>query len=147
MKPVSKMISLFFEDFEQASNSLDIEALRSLYGDVFMFAGPAGSQSVRKDDFLRVLPMRHEFFKTIGLVSSKVTALEETKLEENYYMVKSNWEMRFEKSGSQPILESISATYILFQRSGSLQIVFQLDHQDLTERVKTLGLYPSGGMA
>ena len=37
------------------------------------------------------------------------------------------------------------ATYILRRQENSLQIVFQLDHQDLTKRLDELGLLPASG--
>jgi len=143
MNLVSTIVQNFFDGFEESSNTLNLELLGSQYGDSFMFAGRAGAISIKKDDFLKVLPKRYGFFKTIGLVSSKITAIEETQLDKNYFLVRVNWEMRFEKDGDQPLREMTSATYVLIQKEDSLQIVFQLDHQDLIERTKELGLLPS----
>jgi hypothetical protein len=143
MNQASDLVREFFESFEKATNTLDLEILGSQYGDPFMFAGPQGSQSVKRDDFLKVLPKRKGFFKTIGLISSKITALEETRLDKNYVIVKAYWNMQFEKNPGQSIVNEISATYVLFQQENSLQIVFQLDHQDLTKRVEELGLLPA----
>jgi hypothetical protein len=53
--------------------------------------------------------------------------------------------LRFEKEPGRSIIANIEATYILRQQDESWQIVFQLDHQDLTNRVQELGLVlPSG---
>jgi hypothetical protein len=143
MTQVSDIVRNFFESFEQASDTLDLELLGSQYSDSFMFASPQGVQPIKKDDFLKVLPKRKGFFKTIGLISSRITALEETRLDENYIMVKAHWNMRFEKKSEQAITDETSATYFLFQQENILQIVFQLDHQDLTKRVQELGLMPA----
>ena len=35
----------------------------ALYSDVFMFGGPRGSQTVKKDDFLKLLPGRKTYFQ------------------------------------------------------------------------------------
>ena len=143
MTQVSNVVKQFFEEFEKASNTLDLDLLGSLYGDSFMFASPLGAQPIKKDDFLKVLPKRQGFFKTIGLISSKITTLEETRLDENYIMVKAHWNMLFDKKPGQSIIDDISATYVLFQQENILQIVFQLDHQDLTKKVQELGLLPA----
>ena len=143
MTQASDIVRNFFEGFEKASNTLDLELLGAQYSDSFMFASPQGAQPVKKDDFLKVLPKRKGFFKTIGLISSTITALEETHLDENYIMVKAYWNMRFEKNPEQAITDESSATYFLFQQENRLQIVFQLDHQDLTKRVQELGLMPA----
>ncbi len=143
MNQVSENIKKFFEDFERSSNNLDIELIASQYSELFMFASSQGAQSVKKEDFLKVIPKRHGFFKTIGLTSSKIRLLEETRLDDNYVMVKADWNMQYEKASEQPIVDEISATYVLFQQNHSLQIVFQLDHQDLMKRVQELGLLPA----
>ena len=108
-----------------------------------MFASPQGAQAIKKEDFLKVLPKRQGFFKTVGLTSSKIKSLEETRLDDNYVMVKTYWNMRFEKNTEHPIVVETSATYILCQQESLLRIVFQLDHQDLMKRAQDLGLLPA----
>ncbi|HZM25005.1 MAG TPA: hypothetical protein VFC02_24855 [Anaerolineales bacterium] len=143
MTHASDIVNSFFESYEKASNTLDLELLGSQYSDAFMFASPQGAQLVKKDDFLKVLPKRQGFFKAIGLISSKIAALEETQLDESYIMVKVQWNMQFEKNTGQSITDKTSATYVLFQQENMLKIVFQLDHQDLTKRAQELGLLPT----
>jgi ketosteroid isomerase-like protein len=143
MIQASDIVRNFFEGFEKATNTLDLELLGSQYSDSFMFASPQGAQPIKKDDFLKVLPKRKEFFRTIGLISSRITTLEETRLDETYVMVKAHWNMQFENKSGQSITDDTSATYVLFQQENKLQIVFQLDHQDLTKRVQELGLLPA----
>ena len=143
MKQVSDFVRGFFEDYARGSNALDLEILASRYSDSFMFAGPQGAQNIKKEDFLKVLPARKEFFRTVGLTSSKIKRLEETRLNDNYVMVKVDWNMRFEKGLDQLIVDETSATYILYQQENILRIVFQLDHQDLMKRVLDLGLLPA----
>jgi hypothetical protein len=143
MKPISDMVSKFFEDYERGSNVPDPELPATLYVDSFMFASPQGTQAVKRDDLLKVLPKRQEFLKTVGLTSSKIRSLEETRLDDNYVMVKAYWSLRFEQDPVRPIVADISATYILFRQENALRIVFQLDHQDLMKRVQALGLLPA----
>ncbi|HEU0174884.1 MAG TPA: DUF4440 domain-containing protein [Blastocatellia bacterium] len=147
MKQVSDVVRKFFEDYERNVNASDsedgLELIASRYSDSFMFAGPQGAQTVKKGDFLKALPKRRWFFKTVGLTSSTIQSLEETRLDDNYVMVKAYWNMRFEKGAEQPIVAETSATYILCQEESSLQIVFQLDHQDLMQRAHDLGLLPA----
>jgi hypothetical protein len=58
-------------------------------------------------------------------------------------MVKTYWNLRFEKGQEQPVVDETCATYILSRQEDSLRIVFQLDHQDLMKRVQDLGLLPA----
>ena len=143
MKQVSDMIRKFFEDFESGSNAPDPELFAVKYSDSFMLASPQGIQALKRDDFLKVLTKGQRFFKTVGLTSSKIQSLEEARLDDNYVMVKAYWSMRFEKDPTQSIVDEISTTYVLYQQEHSLQIVFQLDHQDLMKRVQDLGLLPA----
>jgi ketosteroid isomerase-like protein len=143
MKQVNDIVRKFFEDYERDVNASDPELIASRYADSFMFAGPQGAQTIKKEDFLKALPKRQGFFKTVGLTSSKIKSLEETRLDDNYVMVKTHWNMRFEKKPEQPIVVETSATYILCRQESSLRIVFQLDHQDLMKKAQDLGLLPA----
>jgi hypothetical protein len=149
MKQASDIVRKFFEDYERSINASasdsegSPEVIASRYSDTFMFAGPQGAQAVKKEDFLKALPKRQWFFKTIGLTSSTIQSLEETRLDDSYVMVKAYWNMRFEKEAEQPIVAETSATYILRQEESSLRIVFQLDHQDLMKTAQDLGLLPA----
>jgi hypothetical protein len=105
-----------------------------------MFGGPAGVQCVKKEDFLKVLPQRKEFFRSRGLVSSNIDSLAASTLDSNYTLVKVVWNMCFDRSASEPIYSQNTASYILSGANDRLQIVFQIDHQDLTKRVQELGL-------
>ena len=87
-----------------------------------------------------MLPKRRGFFSTVGLRKTEVASLEETKLDDNYRMVKVGWLMHYEQAAKEPIADENSATYILFSGGHSLQIVMQIDHQDLMKRVRELGL-------
>ena len=149
MKQASDIVRKFFEDYERSINASasdsegSPELIASRYSDLFMFAGPQGAQAVKKEDFLKALPKRQLFFKTIGLTSSTIQSLEETPLDNNYVMVKAYWNIRFEKDAEQPTVAETSATYILRQEESSLRVVFQLDHQDLMKTAQDLGLLPA----
>jgi hypothetical protein len=140
MAEASKGLREFFDGYASATGSLDVAWLGSAYGETFMFASPGGVQAVKRDDFLKVLPKRGAFFRAAGLVASEVTKLEETRLDDLHTMVKAYWSLRFAKDPGRPIVDEIAATYVLRRHEASWQIVFQLDHQDLTKRVQELGL-------
>jgi hypothetical protein len=130
----------FFDGYEKANAEFEIPKIAALYADVFMFGGPQGVQCVKKEDFVRVLPKRKEFFRSVGLVSSKIESLEASNLDSKYVLVKAVWKMRFESSTGLPIDSENSTTYILAGTGDSFQIVVQLDHQDLMKKVQDLGL-------
>jgi len=130
----------FFIAYEKATNAFDLNAFSSLYADTFMFGSLTGVISVKKDDFLKMLPKRRDFFATTGLKKTTLVSFEEVRLDDEYNMVKAIWTMHYEKDASKFIDNESSATYILFSQNNQLQIVMQIDHQDLMQRVKELGL-------
>jgi len=130
----------FFIAYEKATNAFDLNAFSSLYADTFMFGSLTGVISVKKDDFLKMLPKRRDFFATTGLKKTTLVSFEEVRLDDEYNMVKVTWTMHYEKDASKFIDNESSATYILFSQNNQLQIVMQIDHQDLMQRVKELGL-------
>lgn len=131
----------FFARYEEANSVFDLEGIAACYAGVFMFGGPAGVQCVKKDDFLKVLPRRKEFFRSRGLVSSTVDSLEASPLDSKYTLAKIVWRMRFDRrNGGEAVHSENSATYILSRANDAFEIVFQIDHQDLTKRLQELGL-------
>ena len=133
-------VKSFFAGYEAANATFDVEQIAACYADVFMFGGPDGVRSVKKEDFLKVLPRRKEFFRSRGLVSSKIDSLEASALDSKYTMAKVIWSMRFARDLSQPIDSQNAASYILSKTDNRLEIVFQIDHQDLAKRLQELGL-------
>src|ERR1700730_2138697 len=129
----------FFATYERANSESDISRIADLYADVFLFAGRQGVQPVKNEDFLKLLPRRKDHVKSVGLLHSKVISLEEVNLDAKYVLAKTVWRMTFQKATGTTDTE-ISATYILERRESTLKIVVQIDHQDLTTRVKELGL-------
>jgi hypothetical protein len=140
MAQASKAVTEFFETYARATASLDPAFLEAAYAESFMFAGPAGAQAVKREDFLKIVPKRKAFFAAAGLAATEVGELEESVLDEQHVLVKARWTFRFEKEGRGPIAEPGAATYVLRRQDSRLSIVFQLDHQDLTMRARELGL-------
>lgn len=129
----------FFKTYEQAISQSDVTTLVAQYTDTFMFGGPQGVRAIKKDDFLKVVPRRKEFFASMGLLESKLISIEATNLDPRYLLVKTAWNMTFEKPTGRKEIET-RATYILEREGSKLMIVFQIDHQDLAARAKELGL-------
>jgi ketosteroid isomerase-like protein len=138
MAEVNAELRKFFEAYERANGDSDLAAIAALYADVFLFAGSAGVRSVNKDDFLKVIPKRKAYFASLGLLESKVVSIDETALGAKYIMARTCWRMKLDNSGAQKEIDA-SATYILERKDGTLAIVMQIDHQDLSARIKDLG--------
>lgn len=135
---MTERVKIFFDKFEHARNSSNVELIAGCYSDSFMFCGNNGVQVVEKDDFMSLLPKRQAAFKSAGLLSSKINSLKELSLDENYYLVTVYWKMDIEKDrrGTEEI--EASATFILAEQNSSFKIVLQLDHQDLMKRIEEI---------
>jgi ketosteroid isomerase-like protein len=136
MSELYTQVREFFDVYERALAGGDAATISALYADAFMFGDPRGVQPVKKEDFLRVLPRRAEFFRSAGLLSSNLESVEASPLDARYVLVKTVWVMRFARGAGEPALSRNSASYILQTAADSFQIVFQLDHQDLAERAR-----------
>lgn len=145
MTEASNDVRALFEAYVRAAASADPEFFATAYGETFMFAGPATAQAIKRDDFLKVIPKRQAFFAAVGLAATQVSSIDESPLDEHHLLVRVGWTFRFERHPAPPIVEDGAATYILRRQDGRLQIVFQLDHQDLTRRVRELGLVAREG--
>src|SRR5215472_12971020 len=133
-------VKSFFTRYEAANAIFDVEQIAACYAEVFMFGGPERVQCVKKEDFLKVLPRRKEFFRSRGLVSSNIDALAASSLDSKYTLVKVVWNMHFDRGASEPVYSQGTASFILSRRNDRFQIVFQIDHHDLTKKVQKLGL-------
>ncbi len=128
----------FFLRYEKANASSDVSEISALYADTFMFGGTTGVQTVKKEDFLKVVPKRKAYFSSMGLSDTRLESVEANPLDSKYLLATVAWRMKLQQSSGSKSLE-IFATYLLM-RGGedALSIVFQVDHQDLTSVVKEL---------
>jgi len=133
-------VASFFARYEAANAVFDVEQIASCYAAVFMFGGPDAVECVKKEDFVKVLPRRKEFFRSRGLVSSKIDSLAVSTLDTRYTLARVVWNMHFERSAGESIYSQNAASYILSANNERYEIVFQVDHQDLTKRVQELGM-------
>ena len=107
-----------------------MEQIAACYADVFLFGGPESVQCVKKEDFVKLLPRRKEFFRSRGLVSSSIESMEASTLDSKYTLVKVIWKMRVERSSRESIYWQNAASYVLARTNDNWQIVFQIYHQD-----------------
>lgn len=136
---MSQSVRVFFDEYERAISAADASEIAAHYADSFLFGGPQGVQCVKKDEFLKVIPRRKEYFSSIGLLSSKVISVDELSLDARYLLARTKWKMTLKHCTGMKEIET-AATYVLEQKSERLAIVFQIDHQDLAAKVKEAGL-------
>src|SRR5262252_7714867 len=113
-------VKSFFTRYEAANAIFDLEQIAACYAEVFMFGGTESVRCVKKEDFLKVLPRRKEFFRSRGLVSSNIDSLEASTLDSRYTLVKVIWNMCFDRGAGKPIYSQNAASYILSRTRRSL---------------------------
>jgi hypothetical protein len=133
-------IQKFFEGVEQASNTLDLDLIGAQFADQFIFVDPNGTRVVEKQKFLAFLPQRRDFFKSLGHQSTKVLALDETQLDDQYTMVEAHFLMTFQKPTGESVETKVDSTYFLFMKGETPKIVMHMEHEDLKEAMQARGL-------
>jgi hypothetical protein len=131
-------VANFFEIYEKSISEAAVSTVAALYSDVFMFGGPRGVQSVKKDDFLKLLPGRKAHFQSIGLEKSTIASIDEISLDPKYILARVVWEMTLKKSPETSRQFEAKTTYILEIRNEIPVIIMQLDHQDLAQKVNEI---------
>jgi hypothetical protein len=142
MAAIGNTVRVFFEGYEKAGNTLDLDLVDSQYEDTFMFADPNGSRVVEKQKFLAMLPQRQGFFKMLGHQSTKILSLEETKLDDRYLLVEAAFLMQFKKPPAERVEARLDSTFILCIKNDVPRIVFQLEHEDMRRAMQDRGLLP-----
>jgi hypothetical protein len=136
--PMNPLVTHFFEIYEKSLSEAAVSTVAALYSDVFMFGGPRGVQSVKKDDFLKLLPGRKAHFKSMGLENSTLASIDEIPLDAKYILAKVVWKMTLKKSAEDSKQFETKTTYILEIKNETPVIITQLDHQDLGEMVNEM---------
>src|SRR5271154_2651316 len=95
---MNPLVTNFFEIYEKSISEAAVSTVETLYSDVFMFGGPRGVQSVKKEDFLKLLPGRKAYFKSIGLEQSTVASIDEISLDAKYILARVVWKMTLNNS-------------------------------------------------
>ena len=136
MPEVSSEVKSFFEEFEQLSDTLDTDGMSRLYSDTFMAADPNGARPVPKAAFLAMLPKRKEMFASSGYASSTLTDITETPLDDSYVLVDTKWIMKALDPAKKQDIE-LASSFILRRTDNSFEIVFYLNHQDITAKLQS----------
>lgn len=136
-------IRTFFEDFAQRNASGDAEGLVRLYAASFLMARPNGVQVVKAADLLPAIPKRKQLLAAIGCRSTTLASLQETKLDDRYSIVRTEWRWRFDRGGDGPEEITLPSTFIVQQSGEGLQIVFYLAHEDILAVLRERGWLPA----
>jgi hypothetical protein len=133
----------FFDQYAQSRSVLDIDLVTAQYPESIMFAGPNGARVTEKSAILAAFPKGQEFLKAHGHKSTKVLALDETRLDDHYVLVRAQFVWRFETSSAQLIDVKVDSTFILYKNDGAPKIVFQHEREDFQQALRASGVLPA----
>ena len=119
---------------------MEIDRLVAQYADTCMFAGPDGARVAERHAVLAGFPKALELLRTVGHTSTRLASLDETTVDEHYTMVRAQFVWRFDKATAPPIDVTVDSTFILYMKDGVPRIVFQQEHEDFWQALRTRGL-------
>ena len=144
MNTVTTLVREFFDQYAQGRSALDLDLIASQYPDSFMMAGPNGVRVVETPMLLAAFTSGQAVLKASGHTSTTVASLDETRLDQHYVLVRAQFVWRFERAAEPPIDVSVDSTFILYIK-GVPKIVFQHEHEDFWQALRTRGVLPAQG--
>src|SRR5215470_10163911 len=122
----------FFEAFAASNETGDAASLAKLFAESLMAADPNGIRVVKASDLAHIIPKRKQMLDAAGCGGAELVSLDETKLDDQYSMVRTKWRWRVNSAGKAPQEITLPSTYIVRRSSEGLQIAFHLAHGDIT---------------
>jgi hypothetical protein len=135
---VSPSVKRLFSEYEKAFSALDLQRSAEFFADSFISAGPKGTITQSKAEFLKEANKAIAFYRSIGQKSAKIISLDEVPITEQYSMVKAHWGVTFEKTGDKPIEFDVS--YLVQKTGKEPKIILFIAHQDEQKAMQELGL-------
>ena len=134
---MDKRIEALFKDYGEAFSSLALQKTAQLYADNFIAAGPKGTISQTRQEFLDNADEAAEFYRKVGQQRADILSAKETWFSENYVMVTVHWGVTFEKL-DDPVEFDVS--YLVQLTGREPKIILFISHEDEEEMMKELGL-------
>jgi hypothetical protein len=147
MPSFDRKIEGFLRLFERNNAGGDTGAVVAQFADVFLAAGPQGTQAVRASDFALALPRRKERFDALGCKSTRLISVKETPLDARYVMAQTRWEFCFAVADRGNELVVVDSVFLIDAGAAPYRIVFYLASQDIFEVLRARGIGTDGAGA
>lgn len=138
---MSRKVAQFFQEFQQASKDFDAERSGRQFAEVFLHSDPETVQAVKREDFIKALPLRKAFFGKLGLQQTTMQIIQEVDMGA-HILVRATVDMTFEKNGT-PVRIHQTASYILKENGESYVIIAYINDQLLQALLAEHGLTPA----
>ncbi len=143
MENPSNAIEHFFQSVEHETIAGDMAALAERFAESFLAASPSGAKVAQRSVFTQGMPARKALFDKLGCRSTRLIALETTKLDARYTLAKTRWQLTFEREGVERQEVFADSTYIVDGGEERFQIILYLTSQDLPTVLKERGIIPA----
>ncbi len=138
---ITPSVKKLFGDYEKAFSALDLTKSAEFFADSFISAGPNGTITNSKAEFLKEAHKAADFYRSVGQKSARIISLDESPISELYSMVKVHWGVTFQKTGDKLIEFDVS--YLVQKTGTEPRIILFIAHQDEQKAMKELGLLQS----
>ncbi len=135
----SPSVKAFFDQYQLAGETLDLDHIALQYADSFMFAGPDGARVIETQKLLATLPQRQTLFKSLGHQWTRVLSLDETALDANHVVVQAEFLMRFKRPPDEVLDAQVTSSCILHVQDNAPRILFHLELEDVQQALKDRG--------
>jgi hypothetical protein len=142
MKNFDQEVEDFLKRFEINANVGSAEEIVEQFADVFMSADPSGARAVPSSKMLMAIPQRRKLFESVGGGATALTSVEQTRLDDRYVLLKTEWQMKLDRGGEAGEDLTLRSTFLLFRSDDGLKIVFYLNHEDLMSVLRERGSLP-----
>lgn len=138
--PTTPEVADLFARYEILSQHSEYRAIARLYSNKLIAADPNGV-SVHSNNFItrwQFEKKMKEYYETAGLASIRMLRLSESKISENYSLVKVSWEATFKKTQSQ--LFEFHISYVVRKHKNKAEIVMFIAHEDEQKVLQGYGI-------
>jgi hypothetical protein len=124
-------IARWLRSFAAASGTVDIDALRDCFEEVFLSGDATGSRPVPREAFLSGLPQRVAASSAAGVGRAELRSASATPLDEHWVLLRTTWSAPRRSGGDL----AMASTFLL-HRGTDLRASLYLNHEGLP---RTLG--------
>ena len=143
MDVTTPAVQEFFHQYARSRSAMDSDHIASQYAESCMFAAHDGPRVAEKQAIREGFPRALELLKTVGHTSTTLASLDETRVDEHYTMVRAQFVWRFEKGATPTVDVDVDSTFMVHIKEGAARIVFQHEHEDFWQVLRTRGVLPS----
>jgi len=120
----------FLERFERNANSGDADEVVAQFADVFLKADPGGAHAVPSSALRMAIPQRKKMFEGSGYGATTLASVKETRLDDRYVLLQTEWLMKFEGKSGQGEDLTLRSTFLVHRTTEGPKIVLYLSHEE-----------------